>query len=147
MTPPNKPNSSPELTEVLRAVGRSFEREARRIGLLLPSGPDRDCYSFANTGLSNRDIRLAAILIPQALEALSTKNELPSEIEGLLRQARDELSLWMMLLNEGGVPRYTITPGAALNTVVTSTKRIIPMLNAALNPKDTDTTPLVTGRE
>lgn len=31
------------------------------------------------------------------------------------------LRLWRSLVIEGGVPRYTITPGAALNTLVTST--------------------------
>lgn len=31
------------------------------------------------------------------------------------------LRMWRNLVNEGGVPRYTITPGAALNTLVTWT--------------------------
>jgi hypothetical protein len=50
------------------------------------------------------------------------------EIEQLRREnasLKAELRLWLILVNEGGVPRYTITPGAALNTVVTSTKRLV----------------------
>jgi hypothetical protein len=139
MTPPNKPNSSPELTEVLRAVGRSFEREARRIGLLLPSGPDRDCYSFANTGLSNRDIRLAAILIPQALEALSTKNELPSEIEGLVAEyRRAEAYLGEFCATDEQWPDVMEARDEALAALYPH----VPALVAALNPKDTGHEPL-----
>ena len=37
----------------------------------------------------------------------------------------EELRLWRMLVDEGGVPRYTITPGAALNTIVTSTDAML----------------------
>ena len=37
----------------------------------------------------------------------------------------EELRLWRSLVTEGGVPRYTITPGAALNTVVTSTDALL----------------------
>lgn len=36
-----------------------------------------------------------------------------------------ELRLWRSLVNEGGVPRYTVTPGAALNTIVTSTDALL----------------------
>lgn len=36
-----------------------------------------------------------------------------------------ELRLWRSLVVEGGVPRYTVTPGAALNTIVTSTDSIL----------------------
>jgi hypothetical protein len=148
MTPPNKPNSSPELTEVLRAVGRSFEREARRIGLLLPSGPDRDCYSFANTGLSNRDIRLAAILIPQALEALSSKNELPSftcdmcddpatcPAENCAFRSKETILSLQRRLDERDAllrdARHFITP------CFSSGQALLVKIDAALNPKDTE---------
>jgi hypothetical protein len=56
----------------LRDALRPFYYEARRLGLLLPSGPDRDCYSYCNTGLSNRDIRVAAILFKQLEARAST---------------------------------------------------------------------------
>ena len=41
------------------------------------------------------------------------------------RELLAELRLWRNLVTEGGVPRYTITPGAALNTIVTSTDALI----------------------
>lgn len=41
-----------------------------------------------------------------------------------------ELKLWRSLVVEGGVPRYTVTPGAALNTVVTGTDRLIQQAKA-----------------
>ena len=47
--------------------------------------------------------------------------EAGTTIEALLT----ELSLWRSLVTEGGVPRYTVTPGAALNTVVTSTDALL----------------------
>ena len=40
-------------------------------------------------------------------------------------EALAELRLWRSLVNEGGVPRYTVTPGAALNTIVTSTDALL----------------------
>ena len=55
------------------------------------------------------------------LSVLKEKRTLEAE-NAVLRQ---ELELWMMLVKEGGVPRYTITPGAALNELVTSTRALI----------------------
>ena len=55
------------------------------------------------------------------LSVLKEKRTLEAE-NAVLRQ---ELNSWMMLVTEVGVPRYTITPGAALNEVVTSTRALI----------------------
>ena len=37
----------------------------------------------------------------------------------------DELRLWRSLVREGGVPRYTIDPGAGLNCVVEGTDNLL----------------------
>lgn len=36
----------------------------------------------------------------------------------LCQELHEALSLFRSLVKEGGVPRYTVTPGAALNTVI-----------------------------
>lgn len=36
-----------------------------------------------------------------------------------------ELKLWRSLVIEGGVPRYTVLPGAALNMLVTGTDKLL----------------------
>lgn len=41
-------------------------------------------------------------------------NEAADEIERL----REALQTFRSLVSEGGVPRYTVTPGAALNSVI-----------------------------
>lgn len=51
--------------------------------------------------------------------------EATRQAEEQIKLLREELKLWRMLVNEGGVPRYTVTPGAALNTIVTSTDAIL----------------------
>lgn len=48
-----------------------------------------------------------------------------SDLEKLVAELVAELTLWRSLVTEGGVPRYTVTPGAALNSVVTSTDRLL----------------------
>lgn len=59
---------------------------------------------------------------PDLLEAGVTEL---TRLQALVEQLAGELRLWRMLVNEGGVPHYTITPGAALNTVVTSTDALL----------------------
>jgi hypothetical protein len=41
-----------------------------------------------------------------------------------VKALEEGLDAWHRLIVEGGVPRYTITPGAALNTVVTWTRSL-----------------------
>lgn len=56
-----------------------------------------------------------------------TKGRVADSLAKTVEALKDELVLWDMLVteSEAGSPRYSITPGAALNTVVTSTKRIL----------------------
>lgn len=61
----------------------------------------------------------------EALERLARRYRTDSQAEEQIKLLREELKLWRMLVNEGGVPRYTVTPGAALNTIVTSTDAIL----------------------
>jgi len=36
----------------------------------------------------------------------------------IIERLREALSMLRSLVKEGGVPRYTVTPGAALNSVI-----------------------------
>jgi hypothetical protein len=47
------------------------------------------------------------------------------ELRRIAEALEAELRLWRLLVIEGGVPRYTVTPGAALNSVVTSTDALL----------------------
>ena len=53
---------------------------------------------------------------------------IPATLQAENARLRRLLVLWRSMVNEGGVPRYTITPGAALNTVVTDTDRTLAAL-------------------
>lgn len=86
--------------EVMRLQGRSI---------------DRGCV----------DSGLSANLAMETADAIETLLRKQAEDAAELKALREELRLWRMLVNEGGVPRYTVTPGAALNTVVTSTDRLL----------------------
>ena len=64
-----------------------------------------------------------------AEEAATEIRRLREQCE-VMREARDalmaELKLWDMLVDdEGGCPRYSVQRGAALNSVVTSTKALL----------------------
>jgi hypothetical protein len=80
---PNSPNSAPELTEVAReAIERHF---VRRFGATIDQGPSRLVRCLGQTAFNPLNLAEAVV------QALSTKNELPSEIEGMvvgLGQAR-----------------------------------------------------------
>lgn len=60
--------------------------------------------------------------------------------EARVAELESELRLWASLVVEGGVPRYTVAPGAALNSVVTSTSAILRRADAraALTTEKTD---------
>ena len=67
---------------------------------------------------------------PDGVDAVKAMEQLEQEKAQLV----EELKLWMVVVNEtSGVPRYQVTPGAALNTVVTSTRRLIALYD---NPTD-----------
>lgn len=73
------------------------------------------------------------------LETLITALELdgrPSTFAEPIRAA-SLLRMWRDLVIEGGVPRYTVLPGAALNTLVTMTDRFL----ASAIEAGTDETP------
>lgn len=54
------------------------------------------------------------------------------ELTEALEKALENLEQFRLLVNEGGVPRYTVTPGAALNTLVGWVDRTITRTRAAL---------------
>jgi hypothetical protein len=67
---PNSPNSSPELTEVAReAIERHF---VRRFGATIGQGPSRLVRCLGQTAFNPLNLAEAVV------QALSTKNELPS---------------------------------------------------------------------
>lgn len=81
---------------------------------------------FCNEAFRNMDVEIFGddmVDITAALSDFLTKHTRTTDQAKDEEIARlvEELRLWRMLVNEGGVPRYTITPGAALNTIVTST--------------------------
>lgn len=71
--------------------------------------------------------------------ALIEKDELAARVQRVqdARIAALEAALKTLrsLVREGGVPRYTVTPGAALNSVIEEI--VDPVLRAALTPKET----------
>lgn len=82
----------------------------------------------------------AAIVIDNANDAafryemkITTLQDELQAAEARAIAAEEALKLWRSLVVEGGVPRYTVIPGAALNSVVTSTDAI---LRAALAQKE-----------
>jgi hypothetical protein len=100
MTSPNSPNSSPELTERLMRIGTALEIARKRLS---SSGFHEHAEQMFD---ALRDVA--------ALEALSSKNELPSPVMGLLREA-----------------------GSLLRCTFGEHDELIARIDAALNPKDT----------
>lgn len=50
----------------------------------------------------------------------------PEQKDALIALLVEDIRLWRSLASEtGGVPRYTVVPGAALNTVVESTDALL----------------------
>jgi hypothetical protein len=115
-TPPNKPNSSPGLTEVNDWLIRQLKAWPTRID------PDR------TTNIEYLMKRAAA-----AIEALSTKNELPSEIELMARALSDAASTTFKKAN-GTIGTIEGDDGE-MCFIVPHDEMI--ELRAALNPKDT----------
>jgi hypothetical protein len=118
MTPPNKPNSSPELTEVERA------REAYIAICELADGPP-DFMASVRRG--DRDNTLA---IQVAIEALSSKNELPCPFTAA--DVTDEM------LNAGQERLCEIRNTTHFDDEAQA--EIFAAMLAALNPKDTGQT-------
>jgi hypothetical protein len=115
MTPPNKPNSSPEITEVNDWLIRQLKAWPTRID------PDR------TTNIEYLMKRAAA-----AIEALSTKNELPSEIEGL-REAVEHAAHVFRCYAELHDRKGTNEGREKARRNMEHAER----MEAALNPKDT----------
>jgi hypothetical protein len=120
MTPPNKPNSSPELTEVerLRAALKPFAES-----IVIDPTKQRGDRHWATFG---KPTNIDDVL--RAQEALSTKNELPSEIEGLRLQLGEALNAIDRIY---GVTLSNNSPAGKLLSIES-------IVMAALNPKDTE---------
>jgi hypothetical protein len=110
MTPPDKPNSSPELTEVEQAV--AFVKT--KLG------------SKVNAVRGHRVIPVEHL--NALIQALSSKNELPSEIEGLRLQLGEALNAIDRIY---GVTLSNNSPAGKLLSIES-------IVMAALNPKDTE---------
>jgi hypothetical protein len=121
MTPPNSPNSSPELTERLMRIGTALEIARKRLS---SSGFHEHAEQMFD---ALRDVA--------ALEALSSKNELPSEIaervDARIAEHRAHLAEMHKQYGRGTVPDERCI-GIVLNF------GDLLDLRAALNPKDTD---------
>lgn len=84
------------------SMREKIAREVQRGSLGFPS----EKLPLTDSELATADRILSAISVYE--------RERVKRLDELLRQ-------WRSLVREGGVPRYTVIPGAALNTVVTWT--------------------------
>lgn len=66
---------------------------------------------------------------PKASESVSP------DTARLQQRLADELRLWRGLVVEGGVPRYTIVPGAALNELIAGTDELLRTIDAGPSGK------------
>jgi hypothetical protein len=190
-TPPNSPNSSPELTEVERlrklmkratplpwAWEQCGEKEDAPVVGVIVDGNNQpltgcvECYNEdgsergyyretiaydwqhcdGHSASANADFVVGAVnALPKLLdliEALSSKNELPSEIEGLIeRLLRKRVVPWAVLQGQLANPDGREAAQAILSLqrrLADAEKQIrsheigiAASLGAALNPKDT----------